>query len=510
MRDSRAMSAYQLACVLPLLVGCVAVDDGVAETLIRSSTGTYLLRAQVETYGTTPTEVVAAVGATEFPMVDRGGGRWEVTAPLPRCTQGFQLRYLVRHPAAVGSGTVTDMEPPGATAVLGGFLKRVAPTAALPDCSATPVFRVNSSAFLNDRDLMDGACNASPPGSAAVCTLQAAIEQANAIPGPAKIELPAGTYVGGDYFTPRDDLTIVGIAPGVIIPTHISIFNSAGGQPTVELRNLTLRGGVRSDRGSLRLVAVRVENSRPFLVDAGVMALGLLDIEDSTITGSGVVGVRLTGAHGRIVGSLIADNSLGGGIECAPQSGIATELTLDNTTVTGNFGQFGGIQLNDRCRATLRNTTVAFNQNTRSSPFFGRRVSAGVTLDEGAELVLANSILTDNTSTIDATNVDCGASQPTGTITVQSLGQNLIQTSSSCAFEDALSRPDIRGVSAQLLPLANNGGATLTLLPRSTSPARGVGSTDAVSQANIAACLPFDQRGVARAVRCDAGAAEVP
>jgi hypothetical protein len=511
MFERRVTCVSAIACILPCVVGCVSVEDQVPSSLTRSASGRYLLSAQIETYGTTPTEVVAAVGASEFPMTDRGGGRWEASATLGRCLQGFQLRYLVRHPAAVGSGTDTYVEPPGATATLGGLLKRISGTTKLPDCTPTTVYRVNDNDYyLPDADPTDGICNTSPAGSGKpVCTLRAAIDQANAQPGPATIEVPAGTYGAIDYFTPRDDLTIVGIEPGVILREHVSIYyNPSSPPPTVELRNLTLLGGVRCD-GSLRLVSVRVLNSHPFAVDAGVMALGTLSIEDSTITGNGTVGVRLRGEHGRIVNSLIADNGIDGGIECAPMSGMTSELTISNSTLTGNRGRLGALHLLDRCSATVRNSTIASNELTRPAPPWLSHTAGGVTLDAGASLTLANTILADNVNPFDPANSDC-AFASTGTITVQSLGSNVIQSSTSCTFNEALSRPDVHGSSAQLGALADNGGPTQTLLPSPSSPALGIGSPDAVSHANIAACLPTDQRGFARASGCDVGAVEVP
>ena len=79
MLEHRVKCVSAIVCVLSCVVGCVSVEDQVPSRLTRSIDGRYTLSAQVETYGTTPTEVIAAVGSSEFPMTDRGGGRWEAS-----------------------------------------------------------------------------------------------------------------------------------------------------------------------------------------------------------------------------------------------------------------------------------------------------------------------------------------------------------------------------------------------------------------------------------------------
>jgi hypothetical protein len=500
-----------LALTLPLAAGCVSVHDETPPTLERRSDHLYRLTAQVETFGVTPTAVTAAIGSTTYPMIDVGGGRWEATASLGTCAKAFQVRYEVQYPQPIGTGSATLVEPPSATATVGGLLKQVTPDPKLGSCAARSIFRVNDPRFLRDFDTTDGACNANAPGSGAVvCTLQAAIEQSNADAGPATIEVPAGSYAAPDYFTPRSDIVIAGIEPGVVISTHISIFVSGATAtpPTVELRDLTLRGGVRSDSGSLRLVRVNVLDGHPFLVDAGVLALGALDIDQSTITGNGTVGVRLTGARGRITNSLIANNALDGGIECAPRSGVSSNLEIFNSTITGNRRRFGGVAVRNRCRATFRNVTIAGNETTNAPP--GARSSGGLTVDTGGTVILANTILADNVNTPDPANADCAAGASTGSITVQSLGNNLLESSASCSFSSTLGRADVPVLSAGLAALADNGGPTRTMLPLTGSPALGAGSPDPYNDAFTAACTRADQRGITRTGACDIGAVQAP
>ena len=60
-------------------------------------------------------------------------------------------------------------------------------------------FTVNSTADLPDASTGDGACATGnlTPGGDAECTLRAAIQESNALPGfpPEQVKLPAGTYL---------------------------------------------------------------------------------------------------------------------------------------------------------------------------------------------------------------------------------------------------------------------------------------------------------------------------
>jgi hypothetical protein len=91
---------------------------------------------------------------------------------------------------------------------------------------------------------------------------------------------------------------------------------------------------------------------------------------------------------------------------------------------------------------------------------------------------------------------------------VQSLGNNLIRSSTTCDFNLALGRPDVLGVSAGLGALGDNGGPTRTLLPLAGSAALGAGSPDPYNDAFTAACTRIDQRGQTRTGACDTGAVQ--
>lgn len=492
--------------------GCVAVDDLTPDTLARTASGRYLLAAHVEGFGAEPTSVTAAIGRVEFPLTHVGRGRWETDALLGACAQGFELRYLVRYPT-VGSTLATAVEPPGATTTSGGFLKWVMPEPKPLSCTRGPsVFRVNTfSSDAIDANPGDGICDTTA-GAPVECTIAAAIVEGNRAPGPVTIELPAGTHTPHISFYPSQDMVFQGLEPGVVINQHISTSSSA----TLEFRNVTLRRGVASlGAGSLRLTNVSVLNNSGDFVEEGVSARGRLFIEQSTIRGNRRVGIKLfPGARAQIVDSLIADNGAtgaahAGGVWCLHTSAStgSTELTLTSSTITGNSGSTGGVWLGAGCNATLKNVTIAGNTVPAVSATL-LPSAGGLTATAGSSVRLANTIVADNVNGNDPTLANCSTTALTGTVTLESLGHNLIGSLGSCVLDPLLDRPNLIGVSALLGELADHGGPTQTRLPLADSLALGAGSADPLNDASDAACTHTDQRGQARSVPCDIGAVQ--
>jgi fibronectin-binding autotransporter adhesin len=190
-------------------------------------------------------------------------------------------------------------------------------------------FVVNSTADAVDANPGDGVCAAA--GEA--CTLRAAIQEANALSGPAVINLPAGTYAltiagaGEDASASGDldvsgELTIVGAGSGVTtidasaIADRIFQLNSS----SLALEGVTLTGGnVTGDGGAF------------WLVEAA------LDLTDVVISGNAASGQG---------GAIYAGSS---------------EVTLIDSQVSGNSAAFtSGIRLVDAfANLTLQDTDVA-------------------------------------------------------------------------------------------------------------------------------------------------------
>lgn len=220
-----------------------------------------------------------------------------------------------------------------------------------------------------------------------------------------------------------------------------------------------------------------------------------LTIEGSTISGNtaGNLGGGIYlydtdgGTHG-IRQTTISGNSAqaGGGLFLY---GPDNSFAIENSTISGNqatAGDGGGIFLYSFYNGmTLRHLTVAGNSATGGG---------GGIHTENNQAVVFNSIIADNTA---GTNNDLSNGAEGGF----DLNSTLVESPGTAAITD--NGGNILSQDPQLGPLQNNGGATETHLPASTSPA--------VNAGNNAESLPTDQRGVARPVNTtvDMGAVEV-
>ena len=210
-------------------------------------------------------------------------------------------------------------------------------------------------------------------------------------------------------------------------------------------------------------------------------------------TGSGLLTIRSSTVRGNRVAAIdptVAVTAYGGGI--AHDDG---PLNVVNTTIVNNEAEglgplaaaFGG-GINSSGGATaLSNVTVAGNTASGNSGNGGNLAS-----NFSGHLNVQNSIVAYGTALTsgDGCHVSSG-----GTLT--SSGRN-IDSGSSCAF----GAPHLSNTDPLLLPPANNGGPTPTLLPAAGSPA--------INSAIGCPTPAEDQRGVPRPVgaACDIGAVE--
>jgi hypothetical protein len=168
-----------------------------------------------------------------------------------------------------------------------------------------------------------------------------------------------------------------------------------------------------------------------------------------------------------------------------------TMLTFTNSTIAGNSAtQYnGGGLLVYSGTGTLINCTFANNHADAGSGHYGGALAGGVTY------TVTNTLFWNNTSKDGWSPMQCTTTGSGGS-DLQWPRYHIVggAPDSSCVY-------GIAWQDAQLAALASNGGLTATMLPSSTSPARGIGQS----------CPAFDQRGVARpASGCTAGAVEVP
>jgi len=328
-----------------------------------------------------------------------------------------------------------------------------------------------------------------------VCTLRAAVIEANALGGADTINVPPGTFlltidgddegnaVSGDLDI-KADLTIVGsgISATILDANGLErMFDVNNG--TASISDLTIQGGdvrFNADSGggintepgtNLTMTDVVVQNN---LADTGGgMSVGgtitMVDvtIDNNTVDGSGG-GVRISAVgNGTLTAVTISNNdalgSNGGGIL---QEG--TSLIATNVTFSGNTSANRGGGLHVLSSATLQNVT--FSNNSAAGRGGGFMVFGG-------SLTLRNTLVAGNTAPQD----------PDVNGTVTSLGNNLIGNSTGGAGFVA---SDILDVAPSLGGLADNGGPTQThaLLVGSRGIDEGTGTGGP----------PTDQRGVSR------------
>ena len=427
------------------------------------------------------------------PLADNGGG-------------------VKTHALIPGSPAIDHGKSFGATADERGQMRPVdEPTianAAGGDGSDIGAFEVqpNSISVNTAADGDDGACTAIGTGNG--CTLREAINAANSTPTSDKIVFDPSVFPSaatGAGLSPSLNPPIGGtiqLSSGLpVISTYIlisgtgarnltvrgqgtanlySVFTVASGG-TVTLSGLTItnggspsnvNGGAITNAGNLTLQNVAVSgNPASTVVNAtgAVFNNGTLTIQNSTVSGNA------TGAVG-----------FGGGIS---NQGV---LLLQNSTVTGNTAR-GGAGIHNIGTATLQNSTVTANTAT---------VRAGG-IDGFSALTLRSSIVSGNISPF---IVDIDGP-------VQSDGFNLIGDPIGPTITvNSGAGPDLIGVSAQLAPLANNGGPTDTHALAANSPAVDQGKSFGLTTDQRGLIRPHDNLSIANAAGgdgSDIGAFEV-
>ena len=284
-------------------------------------------------------------------------------------------------------------------------------------------FTVSSTDDAADVAPGDGSCDATPPlviARAAAqgplfkkCTLRAAIQEANALPGDDVITLPAGTY-GLTIFGGEEDAAATGDLDIVASGGKVTI-NGAGPDSTI------IDGGgvdrvldVLSTAG-FALSGVTVSGGRTCGPGGGIRSAGTLTLENSTVSGNTAISgsgsciqvttallINATGAgdgggiyHAgagllAVTNSTIRGNTadgIGGGI----LNIINGTLSMTNSIVSGNTAAAGGSGIFNGGTAALTASTIRFNR----APGVG---NAGGGITNTLSLTLSNSIVSENSA----------------------------------------------------------------------------------------------------------------
>lgn len=348
---------------------------------------------------------------------------------------------------------------------------------------------------------------------AGLTTLREAVEQANAVPE-SEIVFDNNVFNTAQRITLENGDILISSSvfidgPGAELLTIsgnnesriFTIEDSIGDQANVTINQVTLtagngisevqigRGGCVLNRENLTLNSTVVTGCDAGGAGGGVWTLGGdLTVNDSTITNSVADrrggGLYLRDAVIEINNSTIANNSAlneeGGGI----YTDARADVTINNSTITGNFAAQGGdgvyVRFNTSTLSLNQVTVYKNNENGIQSP---------------GDVSLTNSIIAGHTEN------DCVLN----TASLNTLSNNL-DTDSSCDV-DAVNHITVSD--PMLEPLANFGGPTLTHRPMPGSPMIDAGDDPL--------CLDFDQRGVERPqdgdadneAVCDIGAVEL-
>lgn len=318
-------------------------------------------------------------------------------------------------------------------------------------------------------DTNDGACNAD-------CSLREAVVAANALAGHDNISIPAGNYAltgaAGENASATGDLDV----------TDSVSFNGSG-MTTTQINGSGIENTIEvfDSAATLILTDLSVGNATGDGVHAAASNLSLLNVVVGENTDDGV---ETTSGNVELVGGWVAAN-LGDGIVTTSGNVTVTRSTISNNgddgveTSTGNIvttnstistNTSDGLVVED-ANITVNWSTVALNQ------------SEGVQALESGLLVFHGALVANNA------DADCSP-------TVEA-SDNSMDTDGSCD----LSAGEVSNGTANLGPLQNNGGTTLTHALLTGSDAIDAGGTS---------CPEDDQRGTERfqGAACDIGAYE--
>ena len=378
-------------------------------------------------------------------------------------------------------------------------------------------FTVNSAADGADANPGNGVCATSTN----VCTLRAAVGEANALAGDDTVtfSLPAGTTIsltggainitsnliinGPTATSPANQLRVSGGWDSVInssVGSRVFFINGGASRINVTLRDLALVNGNAGTQGGGADPGSPKSNGGAVYVEKSALTLERTTFSNSTSNDGGAVEVE--DATVSISDSTFSGNKArddGGAIDIgkSPAAVNVTNTTFVNNrseagTANGVGGTGGAIRVDGNLSLTY--VTMAYNVGGKGG---------GIDLAATGRITFRNSLVFGNTE-LDGTTLNCIATNRTVASARTDSGNNWTNSADSCFLGNTITAAALALAAAP----GSNGGPTQTLALATTSGVNGV--TPPGPDCGAGAGLR-DQRAVARAVGggCEPGAFEL-
>jgi CSLREA domain-containing protein len=351
-------------------------------------------------------------------------------------------------------------------------------------------FTVNSAVDSHDTNPGDGYCDS----AYAICSLRAAIEEANALPGSDFI------LFSNSFKAPNAPKTIVLKHGQLEIKSDLTINGPGARQLMIDAdgksRVLSVEPPQGVEKVTVLIAFLTIQN-------------GYLYNPDITVTGAGIINKGNLVLSRVTVRNNVAMRDFNKSLSASHGGGIANYrfLNLESSTVSGNKGSWGGGIYNFGDLYTY-NSTISDNEafwggsgiynfnvlgeeikdeiwiiNTTIANNFTPGAGGGISNPFNFALHMANTIVANNLAQL---NNDMHGS-------FNSAGNNLVRDRGSSTGYVASDLPD--GTDPKLGALKNNGGPTDTRALISGSPAINEGNNCFVPVPDCSGDLGNDQRG---------------
>jgi CSLREA domain-containing protein len=400
--------------------------------------------------------------------------------------------------------------------------------------AAAPVhatmFNVNSEADVPDDSVGDGTCHA-VLGLPGVCTLRAAVQEANAHAGADTISLSAGQV----YTLTRNGQDDSALNGDLDIDDNVTIlFFASGERPVVDANGLERAFEIHSGNvtmfgfditgGDATLALDAAGGGIAINFDAGAVQLSLMRIHGNRANFGG--GLYNDGANTTLSASEVFDNEQADGGAGFTGGGIRNRGTLriEYSSVYANHGEgeLGTVAVSNEAPNTGSASMTVVNSTIASNVGVGLE-SASDGAEHEASLALRNATIGGNSATglriagsagayssrnsVVASNAGADCQVSSSALLDLDLDHYNVDSDDSCEFGDGAS--NATGIDTQLTPLDRRGGLTMVSWPLTTSPliefGPAIGCEDDDQQFGDRP-IDFDGNGNSR---CDIGAIEL-